>query len=246
MVHTAITIQARMTSTRLPGKVLKPVMGRTLLELMVERLRRIQCANEIILCTTENATDDVLAAEASRLGILCFRGSEEDVMSRVLGAAKYYDVEHIIETTGDCPLIDPGICDKVFEKYRISGADYCSNIYKRCFPIGMDVQVFSTRVLADAFARTNDLEEREHVSLFIYRHPELYSLEWIEASAELFDPNLRLTVDTEDDYKLVTAVYEDLYPNNPNFELKDILQLVASRPDLRALNDKIQHKWVQY
>ncbi|WP_240626275.1 cytidylyltransferase domain-containing protein [Thalassospira lohafexi] len=246
MIKTAVTIQARMTSTRLPGKILKPAMGRPLLEFMVERLRRISASDEIILCTTHNDTDDVLVEYAKQWGILCYRGSENDVMSRVLGAAEHYDVETIIETTSDCPLIDPEICNQVYEEYISEEADYCSNVYKRCYPIGMDVQIFSTKILADAFSRTNDPEEREHVSLFIYRHPELYDLRWIEAPEHQFDPKLRLTLDTPEDYQVISRIFESLYPHHPEFTLDDVLNYLSKNQWLRDINNDVQHKWVKY
>ncbi len=246
MAKTAITIQARMTSTRLPGKILLPALNRPLLELMIERLRRIEAVDKIILCTTTNETDDILADLSALWEIECFRGSEHDVMSRVLSAAKHFEIDTIIETTSDCPLIDPNICSQVIDEFHVSKSEYCSNVYERSFPIGMDVQVFSTDVLEDAFSRTEDPEEREHVSLFIYRHPEIYNLSWITAPESQKDPNLRLTLDTPEDYDLIKKLYELLYPTNPNFSLDDILQLITRIPELRKINNNINHNWVTY
>ncbi|WP_419797491.1 MAG: cytidylyltransferase domain-containing protein [Terasakiella sp.] len=240
------TIQARMTSTRLPGKILKPALERPLLAYMVERLRHIPSVDDILLCTTVNETDDVLVDFAKEQGILCYRGSEHNVMSRVLEAAQEYEVDTIVETTSDCPLIDPDICEQVIRHYFDTKVDYCSNIYKRTYPIGMDVQIFKTDVLADAYSRTEDEEEREHVSLFIYRHPELYDLQWIEAPKGLHDPHLRLTLDTAEDYEMICKVFEALYPNNKNFTLCDVLDFLQENPDVRAINNDIQHKWVSY
>lgn len=240
------TIQARMTSTRLPGKILKPAMGRPLLAYMIERLRRIPSVEDILLCTTVNPSDDVLVDFAQKQGIMCYRGSEENVMSRVLEAAQEYDVETIVETTSDCPFIDPEICEQVIQLYRDSRADYCSNIYKRSYPIGMDVQVFKTDILADAYLRTTDPEEREHVSLFIYRHPELYDLQWLEAPEELHDPHLRVTLDTAQDYEMLCKVLEEIYPHNQCFKLSDVLAYLQMHPEVRAMNNDVQHKWVNY
>ncbi len=245
-IDTAITIQARMTSTRLPGKIIKPAVGKPLLELMIERLRRIEGADEIILCTTTNGTDDILEELAQQWGILCYRGSENNVMSRVLEAAQSFNVGTIVETTSDCPVIDPDICSKVLSQFKELKSDYCSNVYERSFPIGMDVQVFSTRVLADAYSRTNDPEEQEHVSLFIYRHPEIYDISWVKAPAHQHDPELRLTLDTKQDYELLQNVFELLYPKNPTFSLDDILELIRQQPDIRTINSDIKHNWVQY
>lgn len=243
-MRTAITIQARMTSTRLPGKVIAPLHGAPALERMVERLRRVRGADGILLCTTTNATDDVLERLAERLAIGCHRGSEHDVLSRVLDAARRFGVETIVETTGDCPLIDPTIVDEVISAYRASPVDYCSNILERCYPIGMDTQVFSTEILADVARRTADPEDREHVSLYIYRHPEIYSLRHVPAPPSRHRPMLRLTLDTPEDLELIQRVYDALYPHDPAFGLDDMLALIASRPELAAINAGVMHRWL--
>lgn len=244
MTRIVATIEARMTSTRLPGKVLKPCLDRPMLELMVERLSRVPSLDGIVVATTTNATDDPIEDLAGRLGIGCFRGSEDDVMARVLGAAHAHAIDVIVETTGDCPLIDPAIVESCIAVYRASGVDYLSNVLERTFPIGMDTQVFATSVLADAFARTNDPLDHEHVSLFIYRHPELYSLKNVAAPAGLTDPGLRLTLDTADDYRLIVTLFERLYPANPSFTLADMLALLKDEPALRAINSHVQHRHV--
>lgn len=234
-----------MTSTRLPNKVVAPLCGAPAIERMVERLRRVQHADGIVLCTTTNTTDDVLVELAGRLGIGCHRGSENDVLSRVLDAAHAYGVETIVETTGDCPLIDPTIVDEVIDAYRLSPIDYCSNILERCFPIGMDTQVFPTRVLADVARRTNDPEDREHVSLYIYRHPEIFSLRHVPAPSNRHRPLQRLTLDTPEDLELIRRIYDTLYPHNPAFGLDEILALLDANPDWVAINADVRHRWVK-
>lgn len=243
-MKTAITIQARMTSTRLPGKVMASLHGAPALERMVERLRRVRGADGIVLCTTVNAADDILADLAGRLEIGCHRGSEHDVLSRVLDAAHAFGVETIVETTGDCPLIDPSIVDEVIAAYRASPVDYCSNVLERCYPIGMDTQVFSTAVLADAARRTDDPEDREHVSLYIYRHPEIYSLRHVPAPAYRHRPTQRLTLDTPEDLELIRRIYDALHPRDSAFGLDDILALLDSIPEWVAINADVRHRWV--
>jgi len=244
-MKTAITIQARMTSTRLPGKVMLPIQGKPTLELMIERLRRVRGVDGIILCTTTNATDDVLAALAARLGIACYRGSEDDVLMRVLEAARANNVETIVETTGDCPLIDPAIIESVMAAYRESPVDYCSNVLERCYPIGMDTQVFSTRVLEDVARRTDDAEDHEHVSIFIYRNPQIYSLRHVPATPFRHRPKLRLTLDTQEDLDLITRIYDGLYPEKPDFTLDDMLNLLDRNPEWLSINENIQHRWLK-
>lgn len=241
-----VTIQARMGSTRLPGKVIMEVMGKPLLSLMIERLQRIPTANGILLCTTSNPEDDILVNLASTLGIECWRGSQNNVMHRVLTGAENCKADIIVETTGDCPLIDPTISEQVIRTYFETNADYTSNVYKRSFPIGMDTQVFSRTVLEDAYTRTTSPEEREHVSLYIYRHPERYKLTWLEAEKAFYDPYLRLTLDTPEDYTVIKKIFECLYSCNPSFGLNEILRLLKSKPHIRAINANTPHNWVNY
>ncbi len=238
MERVVATIEARMTSSRLPGKVLLPAVGKPLLELMVERLRRTRHLDEIVIATTEDASSDPLQELAERLGIGCFRGSEDDVLARVLGAAQAYDADLIVELTGDCPLIDPALVDHVIERHREGGADYTANVLDRTYPLGFAVQVFPTRVLAEVAELTDDPADREHVSLYIYEHPERYRLRNI-VSDHPESAELRLTVDTAEDYELVRTVFEEL-PGA--FGLPEILDLFARKPELRSVNQHIEQK----
>jgi spore coat polysaccharide biosynthesis protein SpsF len=235
------TIQARMTSTRLPGKVLMPAVGRPLLALMIERLQRAERIDGIVIATTEDASSDPIEGLAHDLGVGCFRGSEEDVLSRVLGAARAADADVIVETTGDCPLIDPAVVDRVIEGYQAGGVDYCSNILERTYPRGLDVQVFPTAVLAEVDRLTQDPADREHVSLYIYEHPERYRLRSV-VSDHPESADLRLTVDLPEDYELIRTIFEELYPADPAFGLDAILELLSARPELADLNRHVEQK----
>jgi spore coat polysaccharide biosynthesis protein SpsF len=243
-MKTVCTIEARMTSSRLPGKVLLEAAGKPLLEHMIERLRRVHALDEIVIATTEEASSDPIAALGERLGVGVFRGSEEDVLARVLGAARAAEADLIVETTGDCPLIDPATVDEVIARFNDGGADYCSNLLERTFPIGMAVQAFPTAVLAEVAELTQDPADREHVSLYIYEHPERYRLRNV-AFDRPESAELRLTVDTLEDYALVKAVFEELYPRDRAFGLDAILALLEARPDLANLNREIQQKPVR-
>jgi spore coat polysaccharide biosynthesis protein SpsF len=238
------TIEARMTSSRLPGKVLLPAQGKPMLARMVERLRLVPSLDGIVVATTVNAADDPIEALAAELGIGCWRGSEEDVLKRVLDAAHAFEADVIVELTGDCPLIDPAIVEQCIVAYKTAGVDYLSNVLERTYPIGMDTQVFATRILDDVARRTDDTADHEHVSLYIYRHPELYSLQNVAAPAALLDPDLRLTLDTPQDYELIGKVFEALLPRGPSFTLADILALLKAEPSLRKINDHVAHRWV--
>ena len=238
------TIEARMTSSRLPGKVLLPCQGRPMLALMIERLAQVPSLDGIVIATTTNATDDPVQDLAQQLGVGCWRGSEDDVLSRVLDAATAYGADVIVETTGDCPLIDPGIVETCIQRYGELGVDYLSNVLERGFPIGMDTQVFAIKILADVAKRTADPVDHEHVSLFIYRHPELYALANVAALPHQTDPELRLTLDTPQDLALIERIFGALYPGNPKFTLDDILALLRDNPSWRHINSQVAHRYV--
>jgi spore coat polysaccharide biosynthesis protein SpsF len=211
---------------------------------IIDRLKRCPSLDALVVATTTNATDDPLVELAEAFGAGTFRGSEDDVLGRVLGAALASDAELVVETTGDCPLIDPAIVGEVVDRFGDGGADYCSNMLERTYPRGMEVQVFPTAVLAEVERLTDAPADREHVSLYIYEHPERYRLRTVRA-----DPprgaDVRLTVDTPEDLALVRAVFDELYPRDPAFGLAEILDLLDARPGLRALNRDIEQKSVR-
>jgi spore coat polysaccharide biosynthesis protein SpsF len=238
------TIEARMTSSRLPGKVLMQAAGKPMLQHMIERLQRVPSLDGVVVATTVNATDDPTCELAEGLGVGYHRGSEADVLQRVLDAARAHDVDVIVETTGDCPLIDPVLVEACVQGYLAAGVDYVSNILERTYPIGMDTQVFATDVLADVASRTSDPDDHEHVSLYIYRHPEIYTLKNMPGPPELSRPTLGLTLDTPEDYELLRAVFEALYPSNPAFSLGDVLKLLDTDPRLAEINAHIRRKHV--
>ena len=244
-MNTAAIIEARMTSTRLPGKVLKPILGRPTLELLVERLRRVRRLDQVIVATTVNRTDDPVEALARKIGAGCFRGSEEDVLDRVLKAAQAHGAELIVEITGDCPLADPATIDRVLDAFHQGGCDYASNVLKRTYPRGIDVQVFPTRVLEEVARLTSDPVDHEHVSLYIYSHPERYRLRDVVSGLDARHADLRLTVDTPEDFALVQAVYEALYPASPAFGLPEVIAFLKARPELARMNQHIQQKQVR-
>jgi len=238
-------VEARFRSTRLPGKVLKPILKKPMLELMIERLKRARTIDDIVIATTDQTSDDGIAELAKRLEIGVFRGSEEDVLARVLGAARAYNADVIVETTGDCPLHDPAIIDKVVADFRLGGADFVSNVLKYTTPRGTDVRVFTTDALDEINHSSSDPADHEHVSLHFWEHPEKYTLRNVQTNFPPEVADLRLTVDTLDDFELVRQVYEELYPDNPEFTLTDILSLFARRPELPLINQNIQQKEVR-
>lgn len=216
-----------MTSTRLPGKVLMEAGGKPMLQILIERLSRVPQLDGLIVATTTNADDDPVAALARRMGVHHYRGSEHDVLGRVLEAAQAHDVDIIVEMTGDNPLLDPAISSSVIDDYLAGGADYVSNtLSPRSFPIGMDTQVFATDILADVARRTNAPDDREHVSLYIYSNPDRYRIREVKAPPQFHAPEVRLTLDTPEDLIRIRGIYERLHPENPEFGLADILALL--------------------
>lgn len=239
-MKTLIIVQARMTSTRLPGKVLLPLAGVPMLTRLVERLRRVQRADGIVVATTTNATDDTISALCAQLGVPCHRGSEHDVLSRYADAARLHGADVVVRITSDCPLIDPALIDQVIAAYEEGGSDYVSNMLPPTWPYGMAVEVFSAAALAQAHAEATQAAEREHVTPFLYWHPERYRLRNVASPVDL--SHHRWTVDTPEDYALVSRLFDHLMPTRPDFTQADVLALLDAHPDWIAINQHIQQK----
>lgn len=235
-------IEARMKSTRLPGKNLRTILGKPMLELLIERLQLARKLHGIVVATTTDPSDDAIEDLTRRLGVGCFRGSMDDVLDRVLRAAKSVDADAIVEITGDCPLTDPAILDQIVEVYLANHFDYVGNVRPSTFPIGLAVQVFPTKVLEEVARLTQDPADREHVSLYIYEHPEKFSLHNVESGLPEKCRDYRLTVDTPEDFALIGAIFEALYPGNPGFGLDEVLAILDKNPALLDLNRSIQQK----
>ncbi|MCK4858639.1 MAG: glycosyltransferase family protein, partial [candidate division Zixibacteria bacterium] len=201
---TAIIVQARMRSKRLPGKVLKTVLGKSLLEYQTERLRRVTLADKIIIATTTNTTDQPLVEFCQQHSLPCFRGSEEDVLGRYCGAAASHEVDVIVRVTADCPLIDPKVIDKVIRCYLDSQGsfDFVSNTLARTYPRGMDCEVFPALLLEEIEREATAPPDREHVTPFFYRHPDRYRLGNVTHESD--QSRHRWTVDTHEDLELIT------------------------------------------
>lgn len=234
-------VQARMGSTRLPGKVLKKVLEKPLLDFLVERLLQSKEIDDVVILTSHLPTDDVIVAFCQERGIACFRGSEEDVLDRYYQAALQRKPDGIVRVTADCPLLDPEIVDQVIQVFRENDQiDYVSNTLERTFPRGLDVEVFSFRALQQAAQRANRSEEREHVTLYLYRHPEIFQLRNVAHTPSLGFH--RWTVDTPEDFALIQLILEHLYSSNPQFRLDDVIQLLAQHPRWIELNAHIEQK----
>jgi spore coat polysaccharide biosynthesis protein SpsF len=238
------TIEARMTSTRLPGKVLLPAGGKPMLKHLVDRLRQVKSLQAIVLATTINNTDDCLVAFATHEGIDYFRGSEEDVMGRVIGAADSVNANIVVEITGDCPVIDPLIVEQTIQMYLHNDCEIASNSIVRSYPDGMDTLVFALDTLKRSAAMTNDPLDREHVTLHIWQNPELFRPVNLIAPPDLYWPGLGLTLDEKEDYELLTKLIEYFGPSQPYFSCREIIELLKTRPDWVAINQEVRRKGV--
>lgn len=227
-------LQARISSTRLPGKVLLPLFGKPMLARQIERLRRARRIDQLVVATSIDATDDAIAAYCAELGVECFRGALDDVLSRFIGAAEKWSPEHVVRLTADCPLADPEVIDTVITRHLDSSADYTTNANPASFPDGLDAEVVRYSVLQRAAKEAQLASEREHVTLHIVNHPERYRIEVVRCAQDL--AALRWTVDEPDDLELVEKIYAALYPANPAFGMQDILALLEKQPALKTWN----------
>ncbi len=241
-MKTVIIVQARMTSTRLPGKVLKQILGKTLIEYLVERLRRVKLADAFVIATTINDTDEPIVALCRRLNVPVTRGSENDVLARYYEAAKSHQADVIVRVTSDCPLIDPEVIDAAIRFYRAHEAeyDYVSNALTQSYPYGMAAEVFSFKVLEQAHCEALAEPEREHVTPFIYTRPERYRIGHLVRAEN--QSHHRWTVDTPEDFELVRRITEALYPSRPEFDMQDILALLEAHPDWPEINSHVRQK----
>ena len=231
-----IIVQARMTSTRLPGKVMKVVCGKPLLEHLIDRLKRVKYADRIVIATTVNDTDNQIVNLCKKLDTLYYRGSEEDVLGRYYEAAVEYGGEVIIRITSDCPVIDPEVVDYLINFFanNIEKYDYVSNTLERSYPKGMDAEITSFDTLKEAHFNAYDPFDREHVTPFIKMRPQQFRLYNILYKADM--SRYRWTVDTPADLELITKIYDALYYKNPLFSLNDILDLMTRNPEWEAIN----------
>ncbi len=236
------TIEARMTSSRLPGKVLLQAAEKPMLEHLVNRLRAVPSLDGIVLATTINKTDNELEEFSKKIGIGCYRGSENDVMTRVIGAAESAGADIVVEITGDCPIIDPQLVEQTIRVFNANQADYVSNGHIRSYPDGMDTQVFRLKTLKRSATMTDDILDHEHVTLHIRNHPELFSKLNLVAPPETHWPELGLTLDEPNDYELLKKIIEHFESTNPLFSCRDVIQLLKQKPEWVAINQSVVRK----
>ncbi len=232
-------VVARMNSSRLAGKSLAMIEGRSALEWIIRRLRRSRHIQRIVVATTTGGADDAIVKEAERLGCAVFRGSQDDVLGRVVGAIQSAKLDIVVHITGDCPLTDPALADACIEAYQSSDVDYVS-IDLDAHPDGLDVEVFGADTLAKVEASFTDPWIREHVTLPLYTMPERFTALKLSARAELSRPDYRICVDTAADLELVQRIFAELLRVREAFDAADVVRLLDARPDLIAINASIK------
>ena len=238
MSRTVCIVQARMTSTRLPGKVMLPLAGVPVLARMLERVKRIPGLDAICVCIPDGEAHQPLVDLCGRLnGIIVTRGPEQDVLRRYAIAAKETGATTVMRVTSDCPLLDPEISGTVLAMKRSSGTPCARTLADSGYPIGFDTEVFDAAALFAADDEATAADEREHVAPFIWRRPERFPV--VQLGRLPDRRSWRLSVDYREDYDLVGKIYDDLYPANPHFNFAAIERLLLARPELPAINSGV-------
>ena len=233
-------IQARMTSTRLPGKVMMNVLGRPILSFQLERASRVSAIDKIVIATTKNESDEPIVEFGKTKGFSVFRGSEPDVLSRYQEAATKYEADVIIRLTADCPIIDPDVISLVIKRFNEPKQhyDYVTNAIPRSYPAGLDIECFSRSALEIAANEAIDDYDREHVTPFFYRHPERFKLLSVVCEKNL--AHERWTLDELPDFVLIRRIIETLYIRKPEFRMDDVIKLLDTHPDWRKINQLVK------
>lgn len=240
-MKTTAIVQARMGSTRLPGKVLMDVGGETVLGRVVRRLRRAARVQEIVIATSSSTNDDAITIECQRLGVACFRGPEHDVLARYISAAERFGCDLIVRITADCPLIDPEIVDEVIQSCIEKRVDLACNDLPATFPRGLDVEVFPLEALRKVQALATENYQREHVTPVFYERQDIFRIVSVQAERDF--SQYRWTIDTKEDLHLIREIYAQ-FANDDHFGWRAVLELMQHRPELARINANIVQKSV--
>lgn len=237
-------VQARVGSTRLPGKILKEICGKTILHHEIDRLKKCKEIDEIVIATTDKEDDDKIVNEAKKLSVKYFRGSENDVLSRFYYAAKENNADIIVRVTSDCPCIDFEILDKMLiyfkDKYKEKQVDYLSNTIKRTYPRGYDIEIFTFSALEKSYINAKKEYEREHVTPYIYDKTNNFLKLSFENTEDY--SKYRVTLDTIEDFIVIKNIFENLYYKNPYFKLNDVVQYLNNNLHIVDINKHIEQK----
>ena len=237
MKVTAI-IQARMTSSRLPGKILMEVLGKPLLQLMIERVQQAKCINSVVLATTTNKEDDPTEELGKSMGVEVFRGSEEDVLDRFYRAADKFGGEHIMRLTGDCPLIDPDFLDELTDFYFDGGYDYAANCVEPTLPDGLDAEIISMKALREVHEKAVRPPHKEHVTLYVRDNADQFKIGSWKHTEDY--SSMRWTVDNREDFELVKAILEGISQEKNDFRMTDVIKFLKKHPETTEINAHIK------
>ena len=232
-------IQARMSSTRLPGKVLKKISGKPMLWYILNSLQYSKTLDHIVVATTKKKIDDQIVELCNKMNISVFRGNEKNVLNRFCEAGKKYDATHIVRISADCPLIDPTVVDKIVKKSILQNTDYVSNTLPKTYPMGYEVEVIKFSKLLKSEKMTNDFGDQEHVTLFIMRNPKIFSHYNVVAPNLLKKPKIRVCVDTKEDFSVIQKIV-DLSNNNKFISIKEVLGILKKYPQIQKLNSHVK------
>lgn len=237
MPRVVASIEARMNASRLPGKVLMDIGGRAALGRMLDRVRKCQTLDGIVIATTDRPADDAIAAWCRAEGVDCFRGSEDDVLARVAAAQAAMNSDVVVELCGDCPFSDPDVIDQGVATFLANEVDVLTTTQKQSYPAGIDVQVFRRAALQEVCDTIRDPALREHVSLYFYEHPERYRVIHLAAPSALHRPEMRLLLDYPEDLAMLRAVFDRLAPSvGPDFAAAAVVTLLDADPAIAAIN----------
>ncbi|MBB6001901.1 cytidylyltransferase domain-containing protein [Arcicella rosea] len=239
MTSISIVVQARMSSSRLPKKVLLPILGESLLYRMIERLQQIKHKTSIVIATSENAEDDVIEEFCQAKNITCFRGSLNNLLDRHYQVGVLTNADIVIKIPSDCPLIDPRIVDKVLDFYFENEGkyDFVSNLHPATYPDGNDVEIMTSEALKKAWQEATRPLELEHTTPYFWENPDKFRLANVTWKTGLdYSMSHRFTIDYYEDYLFIKRVFEELYPQNPAFSLEDILSLLQEKPEIYEIN----------
>ncbi len=234
-------VQARMGSSRFPGKVLLPLAGKPLLLRMVERVKASKFSGKIIVAATFNEADDVIENLCKKNNVAVYRGHPVDLLDRHLNAGKKFEADAIVKIPSDCPLIDPLVIDKVIKFYldNYPSFDYVSNLHPATYPDGNDVEIFSIESLEKAWGEAEKELEREHTTPYFWENPDKFKIGNVHWEAGLdYSMSHRWTIDYEEDYLFIKKIYDELYAKHPLFSVSDILKLLDLKSELLRINEK--------
>lgn len=230
-------IQARTGSTRLPGKVLMKLAGKTVLEHVIERVSMAETVDNIVVATTMDKNDKNILELCNKNGINVFCGSEDDVLDRYYQVARHFGIKDIVRITSDCPLIDPEILDDTVRLYKKTGADYATNIIEESFPDGLDVEVFSFGTLEDAWQNARFVSDREHVTSYIKKNGDRFKI--VSSRNDVDLSGKRWTIDRQEDFDFLRLIFEGIYYRNPKFRMGDVLEFIEKNPEIEKINSHI-------